>query len=194
MIAAAGMVAQELASNEKLFMLSVSGSEATEGEVSRQASRRELIARVAAAAPLVAAALPALADGFSLTPQNKQISPETGAIGGEVTLANGGSLVGASGAATAAGRGGGKIPTIRAAGTWNDPAHPGCTRKIALSGSTAIITGADEDGKKWKVKGELKGNSIIVDFTPKGGPAGVEAKYVLGKGLVFPDGNIWTKA
>jgi hypothetical protein len=194
MIAAAGMIAQELASNEKLFMLSVSGSEATEGEVSRQASRRELIARVAAAAPLVAAALPALADGFSLTPQNKQISPETGAIGGEVTLANGGSLVGASGAATAAGRGGGKIPTIRAAGTWNDPAHPGCTRKIALSGSTAIITGADEDGKKWKVKGELKGNSIIVDFTPKGGPAGVEAKYVLGKGLVFPDGNIWTKA
>jgi len=52
----------------------------------------------------------------------------------------------------------------------------------------------DEDGKKWKVTGELVGNSIIIDFTPKGGPKGVEAKYVQGKGLVFPDGNVWTKA
>jgi hypothetical protein len=112
-----------------------------------------------------------------------------GAAGGD-----GFSLVTAKGAPALSGRGGGKIPEIRAAGIWNDPGHPGCQRKIALAGNKAIITGADEDGKKWKVKGELKGNSIIVDFTPKGGPAGVEAKYVIGKGLVFPDGNVWTKA
>ena len=43
-----------------------------------------------------------------------------------------------------------------------------------------------------KVKGTVDGNSIIVDFTPKGGPSGVEAKFVVGKGLVFPDGNVWT--
>ena len=49
-------------------------------------------------------------------------------------------------------------------------------------------------GKKWKVKGEISGNSLIVAFTPKGGPANVEAKYVIGKGLVFPDGNVWSKA
>jgi len=50
----------------------------------------------------------------------------------------------------------------------------GCTRKIQLAGNKAIITGADEDGKKWKVTGELKSDSIIVDFTPKGGPKDVE--------------------
>jgi len=101
---------------------------------------------------------------------------------------------GSKGAPTQAGRGGGKIPEIRVAGTWNDPAHPGCTRKIAVNGSKAFISGADEDGKKWKVTGEVKGKSIIVDFTPKGGPKDIEAKYVIGKGLVFPDGNVWSKA
>merc|ERR1719387_1006825 len=129
-----------------------------------------------------------------MNPDSKRADTETGAIGGEVTTAAGGSLVGARGASGLAGRSGGKIPSIRAAGTWNDPGHPGCTRKIALSGGKAFITGADEDGKKWKVTGELVGNSIVVDFTPKGGPAGVEAKYVIDKGLVFPDGNVWTKA
>ena len=77
---------------------------------------------------------------------------------------------------------------------WNDPAHPGCTRKIVVQGNTAFITGADEDGKPWKVKGKIEGNSIIVDFTPKGGPTGVEAKYIVGKGLAFPDGNVWTNS
>ena len=71
--------------------------------------------------------------------------------------------------------------------------HPGCTRKIVLQGSKAIITGADEDGKPWKVVGTVDNQSIFVDFTSKGGPANVEAKYVVGKGIVFPDGNVWTK-
>merc|ERR1712078_67650 len=110
-----------------------------------------------------------------------------GASGGQKTNAAGGSLIGSKGAPTQAGRGGGKIPEIRVAGTWNDPAHPGCTRKIAVNGSKAFISGADEDGKKWKVTGEVKGKSIIVDFTPKGGPKDIEAKYVIGKGLVFPE-------
>jgi len=183
MIAAAGMIAQELASSQKLFTLSVSGEEVADGA---KTSRRELIARVAAAAPLVAAALPAFAKEGNQDGKRVDVA---GATGGE-----GFTLVGTKGAAAGAGRSGGKIPTIRAAGTWNDPAHPGCTRKIQLAGNKAIITGADEDGKKWKVTGELKSDSIIVDFTPKGGPKDVEAKYVIGKGLVFPDGNVWTKA
>jgi len=195
MIAAAGMIAQELASNQKLFMLSVSGQEAVDNEADATFSRRKLIAGFAATAPLVAAAIPAFAINFEEDGGNQdgKNTDAFGATGGEKTLARGGSLVGTKGAFTA-GRGGGKIPEIRVSGTWNDPAHPGCTRKIAVNGSKAFISGADEDGKKWKVTGEVKGKSIIVDFTPKGGPADIEAKYVIGKGLVFPDGNVWSKA
>merc|ERR1719443_2672345 len=200
MIAAAGMIAQELASNQKLFMLSVSGQEAVDSDADATFSRRKLIAGFAATAPLVAAAIPALAINFEKDGGNQDgkntdlVAGGGGASGGQKTNAAGGSLIGLKGAPTQAGRGGGKIPEIRVAGTWNDPAHPGCTRKIAVNGSKAFISGADEDGKKWKVTGEVKGKSIIVDFTPKGGPKDIEAKYVIGKGLVFPDGNVWSKA
>merc|ERR1719359_2066243 len=199
MIAAAGMIAQELASNQKLFMLSVSGQEAVDSEADATFSRRKLIAGFAATAPLVAAAIPAFAINFEKDGGNQDgkntdvVAGGGGATGGQKTLASGGSLVGTKGAQQA-GRGGGKIPEIRVAGTWNDAAHPGCTRKIAVNGSKAFISGADEDGKKFKVTGEVKGKSTIVDFTPKGGPADVEAKFVIGKGLVFPDGNVWSKA
>merc|ERR1719238_2593512 len=111
MIAAAGMIAQELASSQKLFMLSVSGTEAP--AASSTTSRRELIARVAATAPLVAAALPAFASevGAGLQPNKRteEVAGGGGAMGGE-----GFSLVTAKGAAASAGRGGGNIPTIRA--------------------------------------------------------------------------------
>merc|ERR1719313_387814 len=183
MVAAAGMIAQELASSQKLFTLAVSGEEVADGA---KTSRREIIQRVAAAAPLVAAALPAFAYEGN---QDGKRADENGAMGGD-----GFSLVTAKGAPGLASRAGGNIPSIRAAGTWYDPAHPGCTRKIQLSGKKAFITGADEDGKKWKVTGEIKGDSLVIDFTPKGGPKDVEAKYVIGKGLVFPDGNVWSKA
>merc|ERR1719380_60053 len=200
MIAAAGMIAQELASNQKLFMLSVSGQEAVDSDADATFSRRKLIAGFAATAPLVAAAIPALAINFEKDGGNQDgkntdlVAGGGGASGGQKTNASGGSLIGSKGAPTQAGRGGGKIPEIRVAGTWNDPAHPGCTRKIAVNGSKAFISGADEDGKKWRVTGEVQGKSIIVDFTPKGGPKDIEAKYVIGKGLVFPDGNVWSKA
>merc|ERR1712139_114753 len=121
MIAAAGMIAQEVASNQKLFMLSVSGK-AFDGEDNSKTSRRELISGFAAAVPLVAAALPAFAyDGN----QAGKRTDDAGATGGE-----GFSLVSARGAGSLNGRTGGKKSYLRAAGTWNDPAHPGCTRKI----------------------------------------------------------------
>ena len=44
MIAAAGMIAQELASNQKLFMLSVSGQEAVDSDADATFSRRKLFA------------------------------------------------------------------------------------------------------------------------------------------------------
>ena len=34
---------------------------------------------------------------------------------------------------------------LRISGSWSDPAHPGCTRKIVLQGNKAFINGADED-------------------------------------------------
>ena len=83
---------------------------------------------------------------------------------------------------------------VRLAGKYSDPAHPGCTRKVTLLGTNKVlIEGADEDGKPWKVKGSYEGKTIVVDFTPKGGPKDVTATYSIGSGLTFPDGNVWKK-
>jgi len=97
-------------------------------------------------------------------------------------------------AASLASRKGGAIPSIRLAGKWSDPAHPGCTRKVQLSGNKAFISGADEDGKPWKAVGVINGDDVTIDFSAKGGPSDVKATYVIGKGLIFPDGNVWSKA
>merc|ERR1711871_1013333 len=107
MIAAAGMIAQELASNQKLFMLSVSGQEAVDNEADATFSRRKLIAGFAATAPLVAAAIPAFAINFEQDGGNQdgKNTDAFGATGGEKTNARGGSLVGTKGAQQA-GRGG----------------------------------------------------------------------------------------
>ena len=83
---------------------------------------------------------------------------------------------------------------IRIGGTYSDPAHPGCTRKVTLIGTNKVlIEGADEDGKKFTVRGTYEGKEVTIDFTPKGGPADVTATYAIGSGLTFPDGNVWSK-
>jgi len=82
---------------------------------------------------------------------------------------------------------------IRFGGTYTDPLHPGCTRKIVLAGSNAIITGKDEvSGKEWKAKARPIGKALVIDFSSKGGPSEVVARWN-GLGLVFEDGNVWTK-
>ena len=82
---------------------------------------------------------------------------------------------------------------VRFQGTYSDPAHPGCTRRITLAGRNAIITGADEDGKPWKVAAVPQGDKILVDFSPKGGPADVVGQWLGTGGIKFPDGNVWAK-
>ena len=44
----------------------------------------------------------------------------------------------------------------------------------------------------WTVKGNLIDNKAVLDFSSKGGPSKLLAKYEDG-GIVFPDGNKWTK-
>ena len=81
---------------------------------------------------------------------------------------------------------------IRLGGSYNDPTHNGMKRKVTLAGSKAILDGADEDGKSWRVMGEVRGKYMLFDFTPKGGPKSVIAEYD-GVGLKLSSGEFWTK-
>ena len=51
--------------------------------------------------------------------------------------------------------------------------------------------GETRSGVRAQVQGQLKGNSIILDFTPKGGPKDVEGKSARRseRCLVFPRGK-----
>ena len=91
--------------------------------------------------------------------------------------------------------GSGSAAGIRFAGTYNDPLHPGCTRKIVLAGGNIIVTGTDEPGgKEWKLKGKTytEYKAVVIDFSPKGGPKEVIARWN-GLGLAFDDGNVWSR-
>lgn len=96
-----------------------------------------------------------------------------------------------------------RAATISISGKYSDPQHPGCLRKISKSGEFLFVSGADEDGKKFNLNGkysEDKGvRSVLIDFSPKGGPKDVVASLGFGPGglgdivLKFPDGNTWSK-
>ena len=62
-------------------------------------------------------------------------------------------------------------------GNYDDPNHPNCLRKIAMfSGDTANVFGTDGNpgcppdgsGEKWHLVGKVDGDSILVNFSPKG--------------------------
>lgn len=92
-------------------------------------------------------------------------------------------------------------------GRYADPNHPGCKREIlsAMSGMIVRIV----DGEPGCLQGEkLKfyelqttwpgkpTDKLDIDFSPKGGPKKVTAKYLAeGKfgALLFPDGNKWVR-
>ncbi len=88
-------------------------------------------------------------------------------------------------------------------GRYSDPKHPGCAREIAAgsSGATLTVRGADgtpgcsngEEQREWSLEGEVRGEGeILIDFSPKGGPKDLLGKWT-GKGILYPDGNTWSK-
>jgi len=104
-------------------------------------------------------------------------------------------------------------------GDYEDPNHPGCLRQVKIVGAplkadgtrpyypVMEITGYDGNGsgstctdddrptraQLWKIQGKVKSNTdAVIDFSPKGGPANLAATFET-DGIVFPDGNKWTK-
>jgi hypothetical protein len=102
-------------------------------------------------------------------------------------------------------------------GDYDDPNHPECLRQVKVVGAplradgsrsaypVIEVTGYDGKGDSpvcsdrptradlWKVTGTVKSkNTAVIDFSPKGGPSNLMATYEDG-GIVFPDGNKWTK-
>lgn len=88
-------------------------------------------------------------------------------------------------------------------GTFDDPNHPNCIRRIENIGKIATIEGTDgnpdckPNGKgvdEFQLLGAVEDGELIVDFSPKGGPKQVVAKWEGGDkpGIKFPDGNKWT--
>jgi len=86
-------------------------------------------------------------------------------------------------------------------GSYSDPKHPNCKRNIAVEkgNPTAQISGTDGnpgcpvggEGKTWALSGRVDGDSLLVDFSPKGGPKDLKGTWD-GDGIRWPDGNKWT--
>jgi len=104
-------------------------------------------------------------------------------------------------------------------GDYDDPNHPGCLRQVKVVGAplradgtrpsnpNIEVTGYDGKGPGnicteadrptrsdlWKIQGKMKSNTVAsLDFSPKGGPSNLPGTFD-GDGIVFPDGNKWTK-
>ena len=82
-------------------------------------------------------------------------------------------------------------------GTFSDPNHPNGYRKISVAKGVATIVGKDEpQDKEWTLKASVApgAREMRVDFSPKGGPKDLLAKWSPKKnGIEFPDGNVWPK-
>jgi hypothetical protein len=97
-------------------------------------------------------------------------------------------------------------------GSFSDPKHPNCQRVITVNGNNANVVGtdghpgcpADGSGKKWKLSGKINGDSIVFDFSKKGGPTDLgklkggptdlEGVWDASSpvGIKYADGNKWT--
>uniref|UniRef100_A0A7S3P3S8 Lipoprotein n=1 Tax=Amphora coffeiformis TaxID=265554 RepID=A0A7S3P3S8_9STRA len=102
-------------------------------------------------------------------------------------------------------------------GDYDDPNHPGCLRQVKVVGAPLRGDGTRSpipvmevvgwDGESggscagsrptreqlWKLQGKVvKDKEAVIDFSPKGGPDKLVATWD-GSGMVFPDGNKWTK-
>ena len=89
-------------------------------------------------------------------------------------------------------------------GQYSDPNHPGCQRTVSVgSGRVSGTDGTGPDGacrqgelvKKWSLPATFAkdGLSMEVDFSPKGGPKDMTGKWNGKDGIIFFDGNTWTK-
>jgi len=105
----------------------------------------------------------------------------------------------------------------------DDPKHPGCLRSVKVVGAklgpdgrkerqpSAYVKGVDGDNANvktctsqpdlssiWSLNGKVAedGESIFIDFSPKGGPSNLVGKWDTfgdAPGILFSDGNKWTK-
>ena len=93
-------------------------------------------------------------------------------------------------------------------GRYSDPNHPNCLREIIVEHGTtnrAYVIGTDGNpgcppdgtGDPWHLDGTIgdDGNSILVDFSPKGGPKDLKGVYEPSPtpGIRWPDGNLWAR-
>jgi len=107
-------------------------------------------------------------------------------------------------------------------GEYDDPKHPNCLRSVKVVGASmgpdgrrrrepsAYVKGVDnakgtsactdtpELASVWKLEGKVAeaGDKIYIDFSPKGGPkdlVGTWDTFGGTPGIVFTDGNKWTK-
>lgn len=89
-------------------------------------------------------------------------------------------------------------------GSYADPFHPNCLREVqVVSPTLADVSGTDGNpacppdgtGRKWSLVGQIDGDSILIDFTPKGGPKDLKGVWESSPvpGIRFPDGNLWSK-
>jgi len=82
--------------------------------------------------------------------------------------------------------------TIVFDGYYSDPNHPGMERRVYTEDCGTKVKGTDDGETFWLLPAEVKEDTILIDFSPKGGPPDLEGKWD-GTGIVFPDGNKWTK-
>ena len=88
-------------------------------------------------------------------------------------------------------------------GRYTDPNHPGGIRDITILSSQigifrlAKVAGGGGAGEpaSYELPALVYGDRITVDFSPKGGPAGLTGTFTTqkGTGIKWPDGNKWPK-
>lgn len=84
-------------------------------------------------------------------------------------------------------------------GSYSDPNHLNGYRHITVKDGVCTLVGNDGPGKpEWtfvqEVIGGQNGTEMVIDFSPKGGPKNLLAKWDEERqGIAFPDGNLWKK-
>ena len=93
---------------------------------------------------------------------------------------------------------------INFGGSYADPNHPNCLREVRMiTPSQAAVTGTDGtpgcppdgSGRPWSLTGKVEQDTILIDFSPKGGPKNLKGVWEPSPvpGIRFPDGNLWSK-